>query len=190
VNRRTVAIVITVVLIFVGINWSRFARDVGEPALLRESSVVWVQLGKGFSPSGLVCQFYDDCRLESVIELTSYGFAADNQNILSINPPIESGRRIDLIVQDAEIQSISFSWMTAGKRVALGIPLHPDRMTVEDWEFLPGIGAKTAAKIEENRQKNGDFGAFAGLRRIKGVGSSKMATWRQFFLKNSEFVND
>jgi competence protein ComEA len=169
---------------FVGLNWNRFARDTGEPVFLHEPAGVWVLLGEGFSDVGLARQFGDDCRLKSVIQLTKYGFATDIQKIVLDNPRIESGRRIDLIVQETEIQSISFSWMTAGQRVALGIPLHPDRMTLNDWEFLPGVGAKTAVKIEQNRQVNGDFGNFEGLRRIKGVGSSKMAIWRNFFKEN------
>ena len=180
-NRRIVATVLAVVLMFVGLNWNRFAHDMGEPVFLSEPAGSWVQLGEGFSDVGLVRQFDDDCRLRSVIELTSYVVADSVRAILADNILIESGRRIDLIVQETEIQSIYFSWMTAGQRVALGIPLHPDRMTASDWEFLPGVGAKTAARIEENRQENGDFGSFKGLRRIKGVGSSKMATWRHFF---------
>ena len=182
-NRRAVATIIAVVLMFVGLNWNRFARDAGEPVFLHEPSGVWVLLGEGFSDVGAVRQFDDGCRLESVIELTNYGFAAGVQKIISDNPRIESGRRIDLVLQETEIESISFSWMTAGQRVSLGIPLHPDRMTLNDWEFLPGVGAKTAVRIERNRQENGDFGDFEQLRRIKGVGSSKMASWSQFFLK-------
>ena len=180
-NRRAVATVIIVVLMFVGLNWNRFARDTGEPVFLRETAGVWVLLGEGFSDVGLARQFNDDCHLKSVIGLTNHSFAADVQRIVSDNPLVESGRRIDLIVQETEIQSISFSWMTAGQRVALGIPLHPDRMTLSDWEFLPGVGAKTAVKIKQNRHENGDFGSFEGVRRIKGVGPSKMASWRQFF---------
>ena len=168
-------------LVLVGINWSRFARDTGEPALLREPSGVWVQLGHGFSVSETVRQFNDDCLLVHVIKLTEYSVAAGVNSIIEEQTPVESGQRIDLIVQETEIQSISFSWMSASQRVVLGIRLHPDRMTPKDWEFLPGVGAKMAARIEDNRQNNGDFGSFSALRRIKGVGARKMAAWKEFF---------
>ena len=180
-NKYATVTILGLILILVGISWSRFARDTGEPALLHEPSGVWVQLGQGFPDPEIVRQINDDCRLDCVIKLTGYSVAID---VGSDNPeqtPVEAGQRIDLVVQGTEIQSISFSWMSASQRVALGIPLHPDRMTLKDWEFLPGVGAKMAVRIEENRQYNGDFGSFSTLRRIKGVGARKMAAWQEFF---------
>ena len=107
------------------------------------------------------------------------------QSLLWVDIPkeyeLETGRRIDLDRQGSEKLSISLSWMSASQRVTLGIPLHPDKMTQLDWEFLPGIGEKLAAKIEMNRQKNGDFGSLDGLLRIKGIGSSKIELWEEFF---------
>lgn len=180
-NRRAVATVIAIVFVCVGLNWSRFSRNTGELALLSDLATVWVQLGDGFTDPGIVCQFNDDCGLGGVIELTSFSVSASALERIPRNTAVESGRRIDLVVQGAEIQSIYFTWMTAGQRVALGIPLHPDRMTLSDWEFLPGVGPKVAAKIEENRQKDGDFYSLEGLIRVKGVGSSKIADWMKYF---------
>lgn len=180
-NRRAVATVIAIVLVCVGLNWSRFSRNTGESALLSDSATIWIQLGDGFTDSGIVRQFNDDCDLGGVIELTSFSVSASALEKFPRNRVVESGRRIDLVVQGAEIQSIYFTWMTAGQRAALGIPLHPDRMTLSDWEFLPGVGPKTAAKIEQYRQKNGDFYSFEGLIRVKGVGPSKIADWTKFF---------
>jgi competence protein ComEA len=65
--------------------------------------------------------------------------------------------------------------------MAIGVKLHPDHMTREDWEALPGIGSRLAEKIEENRQKNGDFGALDDLKRVRGVGSKSIERWRCFF---------
>lgn len=177
-NKYATVTILGLILVLVGINWNRFACDKGEPVLFYEPSGVWVQLGQGFEEAGIVRQINDDCSLNYVINLTEYDVAAD---VNLEDAPVESGQRIDLIVQGTEIQSISFSWMSASQRVALGIPLHPDRMTLKDWEFLPGVGAKMAVRIEENRQYNGDFGSFSTLRRIKGVGARKMAAWKEFF---------
>jgi competence protein ComEA len=71
--------------------------------------------------------------------------------------------------------------MPAAQRMALGIPLHPERMSVEDWEALAGIGPKLAQAIEVERQQNGDFGSLAGLQRVKGIGSKRLAAWEKYF---------
>jgi competence protein ComEA len=42
--------------------------------------------------------------------------------------------------------------------------------TAADLEALPGIGAKTAARIVEYRQKNGPFKKVEDLMNIRGVG--------------------
>ena len=180
-NKYATLTILGLVLMLVGINWSRFARDTGEPTFLRETPGVWVQLGHGFSEAGIVRQFNDECRLVDVIRLTEHAVASEVSNQVQGSMLVTSGQRIDLIVQETEIQSISFLWMSAAQRVVLGIPLHPDRMTQKDWEFLPGIGVKMAARIELNRQNNGDFDSFSALRRVKGVGVRKMAVWQEFF---------
>jgi competence protein ComEA len=74
------------------------------------------------------------------------------------------------------------SWMPARQRLALGIPLHPDRMSRDDWQTLPGIGEKLAAQIELDRQKYGDFGSFEALDRVKGIGPAKLKALRPFFV--------
>jgi competence protein ComEA len=71
--------------------------------------------------------------------------------------------------------------MPAAQRMALRIPLHPDRMSAEDWEALAGIGPGLAKAIEMERQQNGDFGSLAGLQRVKGIGSKRLAAWENFF---------
>src|SRR5207244_10663523 len=42
--------------------------------------------------------------------------------------------------------------------------------SVSDFEGLPGIGAKTAARIVEYRQKNGPFKKVEELMNVRGVG--------------------
>lgn len=73
-------------------------------------------------------------------------------------------------------------WMPARQRLALGIPLHPDRMSREDWVALPGIGERMALRIEEDRQKYGDFFRFEALERVKGIGPAKLKALRPFFV--------
>ena len=70
---------------------------------------------------------------------------------------------------------------TSTMGMALFIPLHPDRMNAEDWDALPGIGREIARRIEEERQKNGDFGSLAALRRVRGVGEKLINRLSPYF---------
>jgi competence protein ComEA len=181
VNRRIILTVVSVVLVIVGFNWSRFTPEKWEPAFLIEQTGVWVQLGDGFSKFEIFRQFNDGSRLKDVIGLTGLSVATVAKRETPLDTILESGQRINIDVQGAEIQSIYLNWMTAGQRVALGIPLHPDRMTQMDWEFLPGVGVKTAAGIEQDRQINGDFKDFLQLRRVDRIGPGKIKDWMEFF---------
>lgn len=87
-----------------------------------------------------------------------------------------SGRRVD----EKNI-AVSVGWMPARQRIALGIPLHPDRMSRADWEALPGIGPKLALAVELDRQENGDFGTLEALDRVRGIGPKRIEAWRKFF---------
>ena len=55
-------------------------------------------------------------------------------------------------------------------------------MNPANWASLPGIGAHLAALIETDRQNYGDFGSFAALERVKGIGPAKLRTQCLFFV--------
>lgn len=55
------------------------------------------------------------------------------------------------------------------------LPLDVNRATVEELEFLPGIGPTTAAAIIEHRQRHGRFVTVAGLLEVPGIGPVKLA---------------
>ena len=57
----------------------------------------------------------------------------------------------------------------AAKPAATGI-VNLNTATAADLEALPGIGAKTAARIVEYRQKNGPFKKAEELMNVRGVG--------------------
>jgi competence protein ComEA len=57
----------------------------------------------------------------------------------------------------------------ASKAAAVGI-VNLNTATAGDLEALPGIGAKTAARIVEYRQKNGPFKKIEELMNVRGVG--------------------
>jgi competence protein ComEA len=140
----------------------------------------WLALGDGFPQPG-VHQIIDGETPRGVIEMA-----------IGVNPlpsafadlsdlPPESGTLIDIEMEGSEIVGFSWSWMPASQRLVLGIPLRPDTMKEEDWEALPGIGPKLARRIEEDRQKNGEFASLEDLKRVSGIGPKRIQAWRKFF---------
>jgi len=160
---------------------SREARVTGDPASFLRTGAVVVQLGHGFMREGYVRQINDDRGWLGVIELTGLPLSEPcRRSIASYSRP-ESGARIDLVVQNGVVEGFFVAWMPAAQRVALGIPLHPDRMQGADWEVLPGIGPKLAARIDQDRQENGDFGSLQGLLRVSGIGQKRLNDWMPYF---------
>ena len=58
----------------------------------------------------------------------------------------------------------------AGAKPAAGAVVNINTASASDLEGLPGIGAKTAARIVEYRQKNGPFKKVEELMNVRGVG--------------------
>jgi comEA protein len=69
----------------------------------------------------------------------------------------------------AAAQSKSTTRSTAAKPASTAI-VNLNTATAADLEGLPGIGAKTAARIVEYRQKNGPFKKVEELMNVRGVG--------------------
>ena len=53
---------------------------------------------------------------------------------------------------------------------AVAAPVNLNTAGAEQLESLPGIGAKTAARIVEYRQKNGGFKKIEDLMNVRGIG--------------------
>jgi len=140
-----------------------------------------VELGRGFCPTG-VHQISDGPRGVSAKVLT----ACDPRQQISLktleNVSLKSGELIEIIKDNGNPARVERSWMPAARRLSLGIPLHPDQMTLADWSDLPGIGAVTAAQIMAERQKNGDFVEFEQLHRVSGLGARRIGQIRKFFV--------
>ena len=137
-----------------------------------------VSLEEGDSGLG-VRQYHDSMTIGDAIKLTdgiSSGSGVENSALLGAN--LVDGMVVGVSPDTGEIAS---GCMPARQRLALGIPLHPDRMTIEDWEALPGIGPGLATQIELDRQKNGDFGRFDALDRVKGIGPAKLKLLEPYF---------
>lgn len=157
----------------------------GSPAFsLPSVAGVRILLGDGFPAPG-VHQYSDGMTVYSVIELT--GVAPADSRVLagaSADAGVIDGMALAIVDAGPDARRVELGWMTARQRLALGILLHPDRMSRDDWITLPGIGEKLAAQIEVDRQKFGDFGGFEALDRVKGIGPAKLKTLRPFFVNN------
>lgn len=146
---------------------------------------VQVLLGEGFPNPG-VHQFSDGITVRGVIELTGLDPELSGQGLSADQDAgLVDGMALRIASSAATGRGVEQSWMPARQRLALGIPLHPDRMSRDDWQTLPGIGEKLAAQIELDRQKYGEFGSFAALDRVKGIGPAKLKALRPFFVSDT-----
>ena len=145
-----------------------------------EQGFVHVELTGDDLVSG-VYQIYDGLALSSVINLTDTSHEEFLSEDSAWSQPLHGGESFKVIKKGQKIRIIQKGWMPASHRVAMAIPLHPDRMNIDDWTFLPGIGVALAERIENDRQKNGDFGGLDALIRVKGIGEKRISNWIEFF---------
>lgn len=59
-----------------------------------------------------------------------------------------------------------------------GAPVNLNTATASDLEGLPGVGAKTAARIIEYRQKKGPFKKIEELMNVQGIGEKSFLKLR------------
>ena len=179
--RGTVALVL-LLAVYLGVLYGRGLFREGEPPVFfqEQRSGLQVLLGKGFPNPG-VHQFSDGMTPDGVIKLTIGGGVAVSALDAGFWRALQDGESLSLRFDGAQVVEVKRNWMPALQRMALGIPLHPDRMSVEDWQALPGIGPRLAQIIEKDRQQNGDFGTFEKLQRVPGVGPGRLQAWKEYF---------
>jgi competence protein ComEA len=182
-HRHGLSLLVLLCLALLGVDIGRHVLvDQNVPTFFMENRpAVQIALEGDWEGAG-VYQISDGFALRDVIKMTGLEIARSVQAELPEAEPVLTGERYVLQIVDGEITGCSQAWMTAQQRIALGIPLHPDRMTQDDWRSLPGIGERLAAVIEEDRQNNGDYLTLESLRRVKGVGQGKLGRWGGFFL--------
>lgn len=180
---RGSALLVLILLFFLLWHSSRWSQPerVETPALLYfKPGQMTIALSEAGIPVG-VHQLNDAAQVIDVIKLTSREISPEAALTAASAASLESGELFKISLLDGTVVGFQRSWMPASHRMLLGIPLHPDRMTSNDWESLPGIGPKLAAAIEADRQKNGDFLQLEALDRVKGVGPKKLEQWQRFF---------
>jgi competence protein ComEA len=179
--RPPLLLVLLIVAFVTSLLWRELSTSEALPlSVAQDAPGVVVELSGIRGESG-VRQLSDGSTIEDVIRLTGLPVAEALRRTPVLLAPLVSGEDIQLSELKGEIRSLKRSWMPASHRMALAIPLHPDRMGLNDWPSLPGIGEVLAARIEADRQKNGDFGTLDGVRRVKGIGRKRIERWRKFF---------
>lgn len=181
-NQTPPALLVLAVFAFLFLLLGResfFKEDLPAFLPLNENFVRIELSGDLVSPG--VYQINDALTLEGVINLAGVKMSQDLSLSSIWNRPLQDGERVEIIQNDPTNKSLSRGWMSASHRVSMGISLHPDRMSYDDWQFLPGIGEAMANRIELDRQKNGDFVSLQGLVRVQGVGLKSIEKWRIFF---------
>lgn len=141
---------------------------------------IWIAHGDGFRER-IVRQYNDETTARDVIIMAGMVVHQGAGGTTADSTRLQNGQILSVVIKNGEVADFKVEWMSAAQCMSLGIPLHPDRMKKEDWEQLPGIGEKTAARIIFDRHKNGDFVSIEGLKRVKGVGNALIARWKEYF---------
>jgi competence protein ComEA len=101
---------------------------------------------------------------------------------IKLQTPLSTGMTLNFRRLDSKRHEVSLGYMKAKERITLGIPLDLRFMHEEDWQALPGIGAKTAQDISQYRQKHGDFRSLEELKMVSGISEKKIEKMKGFFL--------
>lgn len=175
-------LVVLAVFILFGVILSREASTTEAlPAFLPlERNFSYIELAGEDGLSGII-QFNDDLPLISVIKMAAPSLVGEFTGDPGSFRTFQSGELLEVTKKDRKISLLRRGWMPASHRVALALPLHPDRMSCVDWTFLPGVGDVLAERIENNRHKNGEFKTLKNLRRVKGIGNKRIEAWKGLF---------
>lgn len=126
-------------------------------------------------------KFYDGDVLMTAIKMTAPDIipAASIRQILQQKTP----QAVVITIRDDQVAGASFAIkpMNINDLMLLCIPLDPDRLTLSEWEALPGIGPTLAQAIINDRQTNGAFGSVVALERVPGVGKGKLNRLISYF---------
>ncbi|MDY6847826.1 MAG: helix-hairpin-helix domain-containing protein [Thermodesulfobacteriota bacterium] len=180
--RQGVLLLIGAILTFLLLSQGRLLFSAQEPPVLppAPSSQIIVEIAAGVPRPGIY-QFSDGLPWLAVISLTNLDCVRPALQSGIPDASIANGQRLAFFCNSLNKLEVETSWMSAAHRMALGVSLHPDRMSVDDWQALPGIGPRLAERIEQDRQLNGDFGQIDRLRRVKGIGAGRISQWQNFF---------
>jgi competence protein ComEA len=68
--------------------------------------------------------------------------------------------------------------LASDERLALGLPVDPNRASARELAFVPGLSRRLAAEVVADRERNGPFPDVESLVRVRGIGPKKLAQAR------------
>ena len=61
--------------------------------------------------------------------------------------------------------------LAGDERLVLGLPLDVNRACARELAFVPGLGARLAEAIVQDRERNGPFASVEDVTRVRGIGA-------------------
>jgi competence ComEA-like helix-hairpin-helix protein len=81
-----------------------------------------------------------------------------------------------------DVIKIKIGRMEARKLLVFSIPLDLNRITVEDFCLIPGIGESLAREIVTYRERRKGFRSVEELKKVKGIGEKKYKDLKGYFI--------
>jgi competence protein ComEA len=123
----------------------------------------------------------EKANVKTVIKMAVRPEEQNRVNSTFMDTELKNGDVVELLRGFNQGIDITVKTMRARERVILGIPLDINRMDVDDWESLPGVGPVLAFRIVNNRQINGEFSSVSDLKRVPGIGENKFKRLNSLF---------
>lgn len=182
-----VVVLLTIVLFRLGRVVFPFVED--PPAfVVHRPGYITVYLGEGFPEIGYH-QFIDGVTVSAVTQMAFTENAGKLPVFKEPDSVLRTGEGLKILSKDMKVPEVERFFVPAGQRMSLGIALHPDTMQVRDWQALPGIGPRLAARIVQNRQKMANLAKLRLFSGFPALERSLSGVWKSFFKKNKYLVS-
>ena len=95
---------------------------------------------------------------------------------------LETGTLLNVRRESSREIKIKIERMEANKLLVFSTPLDLNRVSIEDLCLVPGIGESLAREIVAYREKRKGFQSIDELKKVKGIGSKKYPSLKNFFI--------
>ena len=159
--------VLLLLFFLIATNFLKNSNSLPDTGISLPGGKVFVQVSGDIRFPG-VYGFDDQPSLRELVYRAKGLIPEDKIVPFSVEPPLESGSHVE-ITNRKEI-SMRIGEMSAFYRTTLGIPISINTENADGLVSLPGIGAKTAQAIVEERTRRGGFKKLSNIQSIRGIG--------------------
>ena len=93
---------------------------------------------------------------------------------------VRAGERVEVAGAEGAPCRVTVEPLSGLATLALGTRLDPNRASEADLQAVPGIGPVLARAIVASRVRDGAFRDVAALRRVRGIGEGRVATFGRY----------